>query len=350
MSYAPNQPYGGYPPTMGNYPPGQAGQYPPVQGGQYPPPQGAYPQLPEGQYNNPMGYPPPQGNYPQPQAGYPPTQGGYAPQHGYQPPQGGYPAYGQQQVIGTQPVPGGGFPAASGGWMNMPQGIPNCPPGLEYLTMIDQLLVHQKVELLEALTGFETCNKFTIKNSSGQKVYHAVEDSDCLTRNCCGPMRPFDMKILDNFKQEVIHLNRPLACDSCFFPCCLQSMEVSSPPGTVVGSIEQEWSILTPQFRIKNAAGDVVLRIEGPFCTFSICGDVEFKVMSKDGGTQVGKISKQWAGLLREAFTDTDYFGITFPLDLDVRMKAVMLGACFLIDAMFFEKAGNNESDRPGML
>ena len=45
----------------------------------------------------------------------------------------------------------------------------------------------------------------------------------------------------------------------------------------------------------------------------------------------MGKISKQWAGLLREAFTDADYFGITFPMDLDVKMKAVMLGACFLI-------------------
>lgn len=63
----------------------------------------------------------------------------------------------------------------------------------------------------------------------------------------------------------------------------------------------------------------------------SICGDVEFKIMSSDGKVQVGKISKQWSGLLREMYTDTDYFGITFPMDLDVRMKAVMLGACFLI-------------------
>jgi hypothetical protein len=48
----------------------------------------------------------------------------------------------------------------------------------------------------------------------------------------------------------------------------------------------------------------------------------------------VGKISKQWAGILREAFTDADYFGITFPMDLDVKLKAVMIGACFLIVSM----------------
>lgn len=48
-------------------------------------------------------------------------------------------------------------------------------------------------------------------------------------------------------------------------------------------------------------------------------------------GTQVGKITKQWSGLAREFFTDADYFGISFPMDLDVRMKAVMLGACMLI-------------------
>ena len=39
---------------------------------------------------------------------------------------------------------------------------------------------------------------------------------------CCGPARPFEMKIVDNMDHEVIHLNRPLACSSCCFPCCLQ--------------------------------------------------------------------------------------------------------------------------------
>lgn len=48
----------------------------------------------------------------------------------------------------------------------------------------------------------------------------------------------------------------------------------------------------------------------------------------------IGKISKQWTGLLREVFTDSDNFGIQFPMDLDVRMKAVMIGVCFLIVSM----------------
>lgn len=55
-------------------------------------------------------------------------------------------------------------------------------------------------------------------------------------------------------------------------------MEVFAPLGQLAGTVEQNWSILTPSFSVKNAAGDTILLIEGPFCTFRICGDVEFKV------------------------------------------------------------------------
>ena len=55
------------------------------------------------------------------------------------------------------------------------------------------------------------------------------------------------------------------------------------------------------------------------------------KVTSEDGNSKVGKISKQWTGLIKEHFTDADNFGINFPMDLDVNVKATLLGACFLI-------------------
>ena len=60
-----------------------------------------------------------------------------------------------------------------------------------------------------------------------------------------------DMIIRDNYDNEVIHLNRPLRCNSCLFPCCLQEIEISSPPGQVIGTVVQDWSLCTPQFSVK---------------------------------------------------------------------------------------------------
>lgn len=148
---------------------------------------------------------------------------------------------------------------------------------------------------------------------------------------------------------QVIHLYRPLRCTSCFCPCFLQRIEVCAPPGNVIGYVYQEWSILAPKFSVRDAQENVILRIEGPICTFSLCGDVDFEVISDSTGENVGKISKHWTGLLREVFTDADNFGISFPLDLHVHVKATLMAAAFLIDFMFFEKSSNKEHDLPGM-
>jgi len=231
----------------------------------------------------------------------------------------------------------------------------DCPPGLEYLALIDQLIIKQKVEALEAIAGvmgygFETSNKYKIKNSLGQNVYKAKEDSECCTRLVCGPNRAFDMQIFDNAEREVIHLTRGFACNSCLFPCCRQSIEIQAPPGNTIGFVNQCWTCIKPKFEITDGDGNVALKILGPWCTYSCAGDVEFKVMTPDESVEVGRISKQWAGLLKEAFTDTDNFGITFPMDLDVRCKATLIGAAFLIDYMFFEKKANNENDGVGMM
>lgn len=54
--------------------------------------------------------------------------------------------------------------------MTIPNGISNCPPGLEYLTQIDQMMMNQKFNHLSTFTGYELNNKFVIKNSLGQNV------------------------------------------------------------------------------------------------------------------------------------------------------------------------------------
>ncbi|XP_040090295.1 phospholipid scramblase 2 [Oryx dammah] len=264
---------------------------------------------------------------------------------GYPDPQAGYPVpppdYASPGPVGLpiqyQPVTGHPGAPTQVPWMPAPLRPLNCPPGLEYLTQIDQLLIHQQVELLEVLIGFETNNKYEIKNSLGQRIYFAAEDTDCCTRNCCGPARPFTMKILDNMGREVITLERPLRCTSCCFPCCLQEIEIQAPPGVPVGYVTQTWHPCLPKLTIQNERREDVLKISGPCIVCSCCTDIDFEVKSLDEKYVVGKISKHWSGLIKELFTDVDNFGIQFPLDLDVKMKAVMLGACFLIDFMVFE-------------
>lgn len=309
----------------------------------------AYPQPPFNP-NAPVGYPPQAPGYPPQAPGYPPQAPGYPPQApGYPQPSPGYP-----QPSG---YPQAGYPPAGlvqPAVVNQPQvGFAPSPApvvnGLQYLAQLDQVLVHQEVELLEAFTGFETANRYTVKNSLGQPVFYAVEDTGCCNRNCCGPSRPFDMRLMDHSQREVIHLSRPLRCQSCWFPCCLQELDVEGPGGHVLGSVRQRWSLLRPSFSVHDASGKRVLDIVGPVCTCSMCGDVEFELVSVANDQRVGCISKQWSGLAKEAFTDADNFGVSFPIDLDPNLKATVLGATFLIDFMFFEKRSNKETDNPGM-
>ena len=136
------------------------------------------------------------------------------PQKGGFPPATPYPAYPNLGAITNQPTVFSGAPMG------------NTPYGLEYLTMIDQLLIKQQVEMLEAFTGWESSNKYKVLNSLGQEIFFAKEDTDCCNRQCCGPSRPFSMNIVDAGMREVLHLERPLRCQACCFPCCLQELEV----------------------------------------------------------------------------------------------------------------------------
>ncbi|XP_056124618.1 phospholipid scramblase 2-like isoform X8 [Rhinichthys klamathensis goyatoka] len=216
-----------------------------------------------------------------------------------------------------------------------PLAIPfGVPPGLEYLIQIDQILIHQKVSFIEMLTGFETNNQYEIKNSIGQEIYHAKEESDCFTRNFFGSARSFQMHIKNNVGQEVIRMNRPMRC-------FLQEIEVQAPLGVTIGYVKQEWSWFLPKFSILGPNNEVLLEIHGPFLPIKCCGDINFEVKDMNGGKSIGRIIKQRSGFLKKCFTDATNFCIQFPLDMDVKMKTVLLGACFLIDILFFDKGGN---------
>ncbi|XP_041032041.1 phospholipid scramblase 1-like [Carcharodon carcharias] len=212
-----------------------------------------------------------------------------------------------------------------------------CPPGLEYLLKMDCLLIHQQLELMEALFGFETNNKYEIKNKIGQQIYFATEKSNLCCKIFCGAKRSFKINIVDNMGTEVIRMRRSVRCGSCWCPCCLQKLEVQAPPGEPVGYIVQKWHPCLPNFVIQDESEDAVLKIRGPFCLSSCGRATNFKIKNLDASKTIGNIAKNWSGLFTEVLTDVDNFEVNFPMTLDVRIKATLMGACFLIDYMYYE-------------
>ncbi|XP_078483076.1 phospholipid scramblase 1-like [Ciona intestinalis] len=238
-------------------------------------------------------------------------------------------------------------------WMEMPASVPGCPPGLEYLTQLDQVLIQQQVEIFEAMTDIETKNRYAIKNTLGQQCYFAKEESSLFQRLCCGTGRGFEIKVTNNAGQEVLRMRRKFKCCAGCCWCansdtCAYYLEVESPTGTFIGGVRQSQSCWYPMYQVIDANERPVFNIDGPCCPCSgpcCTSDNDFLVTTADGAaTQVGKITREYAGLMKEAFTDATNFAVTFPMDLDVRMKAVLMGATLLIDFMYYETDKNNDS------
>ncbi|KAL9656709.1 hypothetical protein ABK040_002976 [Willaertia magna] len=197
-------------------------------------------------------------------------------------------------------------------------------PGHElyyFLGACKNLWIHQKFEALELITSFETENQYAIHTDSGMKAL-ALEDSDCFSRQCLGPKRPFSMRVYLN-NQEILFFERPYR----FF---FDEISVYSLNRQYVGKIKLKFSICSRELSVKDENGNVLYEIVSPLCkcwTFFIEKNFE----------RVGVIEKKFGNILQELFTDADSFGINFPLDAKPNEKALLLAATILIDFLYFE-------------
>jgi hypothetical protein len=111
--------------------------------------------------------------------------------------------------------------------------------------------------------------------------------------------------------------------------------EVIDSQGQSLGAIERRFSILRRIYSVLDSSGQEVFQLFGP-----ILHPWTFEIRSE--GIEYGKITKKWSGLVKESFTDADNFGVVFPEEWDVKLKALFLGAVFLIDFVHFEDKGND--------
>ena len=194
---------------------------------------------------------------------------------------------------------------------------------MDALSAANALVVSQKKEWGEILSGFETKNRYVVLSELGNELYYAAEKSSVLLRLFLKAMRPFEIIVARTDGSTVLNLERPFR----FF---FHKLAVRDAQGKLLGTIEREFSVLRRLYRITNSMGMEICRLYGP-----LLHPWTFEIRERD--QKVGKISKKWSGLTKEAFTDADNFAVELPPGKDVETKSILLGAVFLIDFVHFE-------------
>jgi len=194
---------------------------------------------------------------------------------------------------------------------------------MDALEPLDSVLVRQQKEWTEVLTGFETRNRYRVMDVDGRELFAADEEAgSVLVRLLLRAGRPFRIRIVAN-GQTVLTLRRP-------FRLYFHELNVFDEQGRRLGWVRRRFAFVRRIYTVFDETKRPRFELFGP-----IFRPWTFQIQQK--GRQIGQIQKKWSGLVKEAMTDADNFGVSFPRDLDVTEKALLLGAVFLIDFVHFE-------------
>ena len=193
-----------------------------------------------------------------------------------------------------------------------------------------RVLIQQAREWGEILLGFESKNRFELRDPSGELLGYAAEEASGISqwflRNLFGRCRRATIHVYDAAGLRVGRGEKP-------FRWFFHRMDVFDGAARL-GAVQRKWSLLHRVFAVENNAGTEVMELRSPFFrpwTFTL----------RFQGTEAGVIRKEWSGLLQEWFTDADTFGVEFAAHVPDKVRALLLVATFLVDFTCFE---NNAS------
>jgi hypothetical protein len=194
-----------------------------------------------------------------------------------------------------------------------------------------RVLVQQTKEWGEILLGFESKNRFELKDERGERLGYAAEEAKGLgqwfLRNLFGRCRAAKVHVYGPDGQPAGRGEKP-------FRWIFHRMEALDGERRI-GAVQRKWAWFHRVFVIENAAGEEVMQLESPFFhpwTFTL----------RFQGQEAGVIRKQWSGMLKEFFTDADAFGVEWREHVPDEVRKLLLIATFLVDFTCFENNSSN--------
>lgn len=196
------------------------------------------------------------------------------------------------------------------------------------LDTASRLVVRQKREMGEILTGFQLRNRYEIGDGVGAPFLFAGEVSEGVgaffLRQFFGRRRPFTVDVRDDQGTLALRVRRP-------WRWWLSRAEIEDGSGQRIGAVQQRFAFFQRRYTIEDQHGRELAEFHGPFfCPWT------FEIRQRT--SILGKITKRWSGLLQEAFTQADNFALELSPQVDPSLRMICLGATFLIDFVHFER------------
>lgn len=115
-----------------------------------------------------------------------------------------------------------------------------------------------------------------------------------------------------------------------------KTVQVLDAQGNVVGTYKSKKFSLSGGFHVYDRDGKHIAEIRGAMLKF------DYTFFSPDGKTELGKVSKKWAGVMKELFTSADTYGVQIASAAaeEPKMKMLILGAAVAIDCLFGGSGG----------
>jgi len=198
------------------------------------------------------------------------------------------------------------------------------------LTHYASVRINQLIEPLEMFTGFESKNQYEILDPEGNIIAYAAETTGGMARLFMGSGRFESVELRNASGDIVLRLQERFS-----FP--FSTHNITHADGSPWFQIKQRWGWFKRKFAIWGD-GSPDMGIRGPmFRPWTFWVDEESK--------QVGKITKRFSGLGKEAFTDADKFDVEFLAPVayqEQRLRMLVMG--LVIDLKFFENKGNRNA------
>ena len=242
------------------------------------------------------------------------------------------------------------------------------------LEKIQEVIIKQESDILEAVTGCQEPNNYHIygRLPNGEKCYifQSREFSSCAMRCCCPvSCRELAMKIKlqsdenenenptdnniddvsnnEDFSDCLIYIDKKYKCPC--FNCIRPEMKVyMAETKTLFGTIEEGFSCCDPIFNIYDKDGKTIYTINsdccqcGFMCRNNCLGKTDecvfFIYDENNKENPIGEINKKAA---ESQLSIADNYSVMFPKNATVEEKLLLTIAGMMIDYQFFENNTN---------